>query len=188
MENILINFSDINQDYIEDLIELSFSYYDYHKNKDLFESSLETLIENYSSILKGNEIKKHLKYLIDFISKYTNADKKFIEGSLEKLNMPNKQIDSFYTYLLTYNEQVEIMKKAMIEKVSNNRIINFSHSFDVKMNNSESEKFEFVIKIVMLYLDDNDNEKKLELDLSLNQFYKIFNELQKIDTMINTLI
>jgi hypothetical protein len=40
----------------------------------------------------------------------------------------------------------------------------------------------------MKYLNDEDQEKKLIVDITINQFYSIFNELQKIETMVKTLI
>ncbi|MCQ2817565.1 MAG: hypothetical protein MJ252_09905 [archaeon] len=189
-QTVEINFSNdsCTDNYMEDLIELSFSYYDYHKNKDLFESSLETLITNYKENLKALEIKTHLKFLIDFIGKYTNADRKFLESSLENLKMRSNHIDLFYNYLITYNDQVNVLKQAILEKISTHRIINFSHSFNVKLCDSSTDKVSFAIKIIMSYYDDNEEVKKIELDLTINQFYAIFTELQKIDTMIKTLI
>ena len=102
--------------------------------------------------------------------------------------MKSNHIDIFYNYLITYNDQVNVLKQAILEKAAGHKIINFNHSFNVKLCDSSSEKITFVINLIMSYYDDNEDIKKIELDLTLSQFYAIFNELQKIDTMIKTLI
>ena len=102
--------------------------------------------------------------------------------------MKQEHIDLFKSSLMTYHDTISTMKRAIIEKVSSHRVIDFSHSFNVKYCDSLSDKVSFVISLLMKYYDDDEQIKKIELDLSLNQFYSIFNELQKIDTMIKTLI
>lgn len=49
-------------------------------------------------------------------------------------------------------------------------------------------KVEFLIKIQFTYLNDENKESYLEIDLTLNQFYALFNDFQKIDSMIKTLV
>jgi len=49
-------------------------------------------------------------------------------------------------------------------------------------------KVEFLIKIQFTYLNDENKQCFLEIDLTLNQFYTLFNDFQKIDSMIKTLV
>ena len=49
-------------------------------------------------------------------------------------------------------------------------------------------KINFVINIKIKYLNDNGKESDLELELTLNQFYSVYEQFQKIDTLIKTLI
>ena len=72
--------------------------------------------------------------------------------------------------------------------ISNQRIINFSHSFKVKFIDSQNSKINFVINIIIKYLDDNCEQKELEMELTLNQFYSVYEQFQKIDTLVKTLI
>ena len=55
------------------------------------------------------------------------------------------------------------------------------------MDNLQS-KVDFLIKIQITYLDDENKESYLEMDLTLNQFYALFNDFQKIDSMVKTLV
>ena len=96
--------------------------------------------------------------------------------------------EQFIKMLINYNENVENMKNAMIEKITNHRMIDFNYSFKVKFVDSLSQKVDFIISIFFKFYDDNEEIKTIDLDLSINQFYYIFEELQKIDTLIKTLI
>ena len=87
-----------------------------------------------------------------------------------------------------FSERIETFKNAMIEKITSQRIINFCHSFKVKFIDSQNGKINFVINIKIKYLNDNGEEKELEMELTLNQFYSVYEQLQKIDTLIKTLI
>ena len=174
--------------YMEKLIALSFGYYDHHNDKEKFESCIESLIGSFVEQIKPIEIKTQLKFLIDFIGKYANADMKFVETALINIGMKPEHIDNFKSLLIAYHETISTMKRAIIEKVSSHRIVDFSHSFNVKFCDSLTDKVDFVISLLLKYYDDDEEIKKIELDLSLNQFYSIYNELQKIDTMIRTLI
>ena len=189
-KEININFAEskYTEDYLRSIITLAFAYYDHHHDKERYESGIENTITSFAEQIKPMEIKMQLKYLIDFIGKYSTADTKFIESSLRSIQLSEEFISTFKVMLGKYNEHVELMKQAIIEKASNQRIKDFKYSFNVKYCDSLSDKVSFVIKIIMIYLDDNEVEKKIEIDLSLNQFYHILNELQKIDTMIKTLI
>ena len=60
--------------------------------------------------------------------------------------------------------------------------------FIVKYLDDMSSKVEFVIQIQITYLNDDFEEKFLEMDLNLNQFYSLYNDFQKIDSMIKTLV
>ena len=43
-------------------------------------------------------------------------------------------------------------------------------------------------RFFLKYLDDNCEEKELEMELTLNQFYSVYEQFQKIDTLVKTLI
>ena len=135
LKNIDIDFSDqekYTDEYLNQLILLSFSYFDYHIDKEKYQRGLENLTSNFGSIIKPQLIKIQLKYLIDFINKYSNADGKFIEGFLLNIKLKKEMIDLFIQKMCGYNERIEIFKNAMFEKITNQRIINFKHSFKVK--------------------------------------------------------
>ena len=187
----VIDFGDqekYNDEYLSQLILLSFSYFDHHIDKDKYQSGLENLTGNFGSIIKPQLIKIQLKYLIDFIDKYPNADRKFIENFLLNIKMKKEMIDFFLQQMSGYNERIETFKNAMFEKITNQRIINFRHSFKVKFIDSQNSKINFVINIIIKYLDDNCEEKELEMELTLNQFYSVYEQFQKIDTLVKTLI
>ena len=187
----VIDFGDqekYNDEYLSQLILLSFSYFDHHIDKDKYQSGLENLTRNFGSVIKPQLIKIQLKYLVDFIDKYPNADGKFIENFLLNIKMKKEMIDFFLQKMSGYNERIETFKNAMFEKITNHRIINFRHSFKVKFIDSQNNKINFVINIMIKYLDDNSEEKELEMELTLNQFYSVYEQFQKIDTLIKTLI
>ena len=190
-KNIDIDFSDpekYSDDYLNQLILLSFSYFDHHIDKDKYQRGLENLTANYGSIIKPALIKIQLKYLIDFIDKYSNADGKFIENFLLNVKLRKEFIEIFIQKMASYSERIELFKNSLLEKISNQRIINFSHSFKVKFIDSQNSKINFVINILIKYLDDNSEEKELEMELTLNQFYSVYEQFQKIDTLVKTLI
>ena len=97
-------------------------------------------------------------------------------------------IEIFIQKMASYSERIELFKNSLLEKISNQRIINFSHSFKVKFIDSQNSKINFVINILIKYLDDNSEEKELEMELTLNQFYSVYEQFQKIDTLVKTLI
>ena len=190
-KNIDIDFSDpekYSDDYLNQLILLSFSYFDHHIDKDKYQRGLENLTANFGSIIKPALIKIQLKYLIDFIDKYSNADGKFIENFLSNIKLRKELIEIFIQKMASYSERIELFKNSLLEKISNQRIINFSHSFKVKFIDSQNSKINFVINILIKYLDENSEEKELEMVLTLNQFYSVYEECQKIDTLVKTLI
>ncbi len=190
-KNIDIDFSDpekYSDDYLNQLILLSFSYFDHHIDKDKYQRGLENLTANFGSIIKPALIKIQLKYLIDFIDKYSNADGKFIENFLLNVKLRKEFIEIFIQKMASYSERIELFKNSLLEKISNQRIINFSHSFKVKFIDSQNSKINFVINILIKYLDDNSEEKELEMELTLNQFYSVYEQFQKIDTLVKTLI
>ena len=190
-KNIDIDFSDpekYSDDYLNQLILLSFSYFDHHIDKDKYQRGLENLTANFGSIIKPALIKIQLKYLIDFIDKYSNADGKFIENFLLNVKLRKEFIEIFIQKMASYSERIELFKNSLLEKISNQRIINFSHSFKVKFIDSQNSKINFVINIRIKYLDDNSEEKELEMELTLNQFYSVYEQFQKIDTLVKTLI
>ena len=190
-KNIEIDFSDqekYSDEYLNQLILLSFSYFDHHIDKDKYQRGLENLTANFGSQIKPALIKTQLKYLIDLIDKYSNADGKFIENLLLNIKLKKEMIDSFIEKMASYSERIELFKNSLLEKISNQRIINFSHSFKVKFIDSQNSKINFVINILIKYLDDNSEEKELEMELTLNQFYSVYEQFQKIDTLVKTLI
>ena len=190
-KNIDIDFSDqekYSDEYLNQLILLSFSYFDHHIDKDKYQRGLENLTANFGSIIKPALIKIQLKYFIDLIDKYCNADGKFIENLLLNIKLKKEMIDSFIQKMASYSERIELFKNSLLEKISNQRIINFKHSFKVKFIDSQNSKINFVINIIIKYLDDNCEEKELEMELTLNQFYSVYEQFQKIDTLVKTLI
>ena len=190
-KNIEIDFSDqekYSDEYLNQLILLSFSYFDHHIDKDKYQRGLENLTANFGSQIKPALIKTQLKYLIDLIDKYSNADGKFIENLLLNIKLKKEMIDSFIEKMASYSERIELFKNSLLEKISNQRIINFSHSFKVKFIDSQNSKINFVINILLKYLNDDGEEKELEMELTLNQFYSVYEQFQKIDTLIKTLI
>ena len=190
-KNIDIDFSDkekYTDEYLNQLILLSFAYFDHHIDKEKYQRGLENLTNNFGDTIRPQLIKIQLKYLIDFIDKYSNADAKFIERYLFNLKLKKEYIDLFIKKMFEFNERIETFKNAMIEKITSQRVINFSHSFKVKFIDSQNGKINFVINIVMKYLNDNGEENDLDLELTLNQFYSVYEQFQKIDTLIKTLI
>ena len=151
-KNIDIDFSDpekYSDDYLNQLILLSFSYFDHHIDKDKYQRGLENLTANFGSIIKPALIKIQLKYLIDFIDKYSNADGKFIENFLLNVKLRKEFIEIFIQKMASYSERIELFKNSLLEKISNQRIINFSHSFKVKFIDSQNSKINFVINILI---------------------------------------
>ena len=190
-KNVDIDFSDSEKypdEYLNQLILLSFAYFDHHIDKEKYQRGLENLTNKFGAIIKPQLIKIQLKYLIDFIDKYSNADAKFIETYLLNLKLKKEYIDLFIQKIYGFSERIETFKNAMIEKITSQRIINFSHSFKVKFIDSQNGKINFIINIKMKYLDDNGEEKELDSELTLNQFYSVYEQFQKIDTLIKTLI
>ena len=190
-KNIDIDFSDkekYTDEYLNQLILLSFAYFDHHIDKEKYQRGLENMTSNFSSTIKPQIIKVQLKYFIDFISKYSNADAKFIENFLNNLKLKKEMIDTFIDKICGYNERIELFKNSLLEKITNHRIITFNHSFKVKFIDSRNSKINFVINIQIKYLDDNGEEKYLEMELTLNQFYFVYVQFQKIETLIKTLI
>ena len=187
-KNIDIDFSNYPDEYINQLILLSFAYFDHHIDKEKYQRGLENLTGNFGEAIKPQLIKIQLKYLVDFIDKYSNADAKFIENYLVNLKLKKEDIDLFIKKMYGFNERIETFKNAMIEKITSQKIINFSHSFKVKYIDSQNGKINFIINIKMIYLNDNGEEKELYIDLTLNQFYSVYEQFQKIDTLIKTLI
>ena len=190
-KNVDIDFSDSEKypdEYLNQLILLSFAYFDHHIDKEKYQRGLENLTNNFGAIIRPQLIKIQLKYLIDFIDKYSNADAKFIETYLLNLKLKKEYIDLFIQKIYAFSERIETFKNAMIEKITSQRIINFSHSFKVKFIDSQNGKINFIINIKMKYLDDNGEERELDSELTLNQFYSVYEQFQNIDTLIKTLI
>ena len=187
-KNIDIDFSNYPDEYLNQLILLSFAYFDHHIDKEKYQRGLENLTGNFGDTIKPQLIKIQLKYLVDFIDKYSNADAKFIENYLVNLKLKKEDIDLFIKKMYGFNERIETFKNAMIEKITSQKIINFSHSFKVKYIDSQNGKINFIINIKMKYLDDNGEERELDSELTLNQFYSVYEQFQKIDTLIKTLI
>ena len=123
-KNIEIDFSDqekYSDEYLNQLILLSFSYFDHHIDKDKYQRGLENLTANFGSIIKPSLIKIQLKYFIDLIDKYCNADGKFIENLLLNIKLKKEMIDSFIQKMASYSERIELFKNSLLEKISNQR-------------------------------------------------------------------
>ncbi len=58
----------------------------------------------------------------------------------------------------------------------------------MKYAESTNDKVEFFIKLNFNYLNDEFQTEKIEFDLTIQQFYSLFNDFQKIDTLVQTLI
>ena len=190
-KSIDIDFSNsetYSDEYLNQLILLSFAYFDHHIDKEKYQRGLENLTNNFGETIRPQLIKIQLKYLIDFIDKYSNADAKFIEAYLTNLKLRKEYIELFIKKMFGFNERIETFKNAMIEKITSQRIINFSHSFKVKYIDSQNGKINFIINIKVKYLNDNGEENDLDMELTLNQFYSVYEQFQKIDTLIKTLI
>ena len=187
-KSIDIDFTNYPDEYLNQLILLSFAYFDHHIDKEKYQRGLENLTNNFGDTIKPQLIKIQLKYLVGFIDKYSNADPKFIENYLINLKMKKEDIDLFIKKMYGFNERIEMFKNAMIEKITSQKIINFSHAFKVKYIDSQNGKINFIINIKMTYLNDNGEEKELDMELTLNQFYSVYEQFQKIDTLIKTLI
>ena len=132
-----IDFGDqekYNDEYLSQLILLSFSYFDHHIDKDKYQSGLENLTGNFGSIIKPQLIKMQLKYLIDFIDKYPNADGKFIESFLLNIKMKKEMINFFLQKMNGYNERIETFKNAMFEKITNQLQNQLIHQKTTPMN------------------------------------------------------
>lgn len=84
--NSTIDLSKYDEAYLYRLIELSFIYFDSFTDKDKYEEDIEDFISNFASQAKSNETKTNIKFLIDFIDKYSNADANFIEESLRAIS------------------------------------------------------------------------------------------------------
>ena len=191
LQNYDIDFSSSEQfpdEYLSQLILLSFAYYDHHIDKEKYERGLENLTNSFGSTIRPQLIKVHLKFLTDFINKYSNADAKFIALYLQNVKLRTEFIDDFVKKMYNFNERVESMKNAMIEKITSQRIIDFSHSFKVKYIDSQGSKINFAINIKIKYLNDNEEIQELDTEMTLNQFYSMYEQFQKIDTLIKTLI
>ena len=168
-KSIDIDFTNYPDEYLNQLILLSFAYFDHHIDKEKYQRGLENLTNNFGDTIKPQLIKIQLKYLVDFIDKYSNADPKFIENYLINLKMKKEDIDLFIKKMYGFNERIEMFKNAMIEKITSQKIINFSHAFKVKYIDSQNGKINFIINIKMTYLNDNGEEKELDMELTLNQ-------------------
>jgi hypothetical protein len=51
-----------------------------------------------------------------------------------------------------------------------------------------SEKIDFFIKLKIKHQSDENIIKDLDIDLTINQFYNLLNDFQKIETMVQTLV
>lgn len=102
--------------------------------------------------------------------------------------MRSSEIEYFRKCRHANLEKIESYKLANFGKIAKNRVTDFSYSFYVKYADSSNEKVDFFIKLNMKYLNDKFEKKTLELDLTINQFYSLYNDFQKIETMVKTLI
>ena len=56
-------------------------------------------------------------------------------------------IDSFIQKMASYSVRIELFKNFLLENISNQRIINFKHSFKVKFIDSQNSKIINIRKI-----------------------------------------
>lgn len=112
--------------------------------------------------------------------------------------MKQDEIEYFLKLKGLYSDKIENFKLANLNKLMKNKILDFQYNFYgmyihynkhiVKYVDSVSEKVDFYIRLNIKYLNDDQKEDNLGLDLTIQQFYSIFNDFQKIETMIKTLI
>jgi len=169
------------------IIEHSFDHFDLYVIGEEFEERRENMLREFTDY-KASDVKMYLHSLIDSIVKLYNAEEKHIDETLRsQFSMSDKQV-FFYKQLLSQNyEKISKFKTNLLGKVLKSRIIDFSYNFSIRYAESNNEKVDFAIKLLFKYVNDSGNEDKLDIDLNINQFYSLFNEFQKIETMIKTL-
>ena len=177
------------EDYLIKLIEISFKYYDYYIDKENYEGEISEFMSEFKDKdIRVQNMKNHLKFFIDFIDKYSSSDVKFINQSLSSIGL-NQELITFYIKCLTnYNSNIELMKNSFLGKMTSGKVLDFKHNFKVKYIDSLSFKINFIITLSFKYINDEDEINEFNIDLTLNQFYNFYEQFQKIDTLIKTLI
>ena len=199
--NYGFKFDKFDDEFSFKLIKLAFDHYDLYINvlyvywkAEEYEERRESFFTEFSKV-KPTEIKTYLISIIDSIDKLYNTEDKYIEDSLLSIfSMSDKQIHMYKLMLQQNNEKIQRFKLNLLGKAMKSRILDFSYNFNIRYAEKNSDKVDFAIKILIKFINDQGNEDKMQSgkicinkDLTINQFYSLFNEFQKIETMIKTL-
>jgi hypothetical protein len=126
--------------------------------------------------------------LIDTVDKLHSCEEKFVEDTLTSVfSMADRQIQIFKQMLYHNNEKIQRFKMGLLGKVLKSRVQDFSYNFNIRYAEKSSDKVDFGIRILIKFINDQGKQDKIDMELTINQFYSIFNEFQKIETMIKTL-
>jgi hypothetical protein len=94
-----------------------------------------------------------------------------------------------------YTPRIERLTLAKLNKKMKNRIYDFSFSFYgkvlydlVKYFDAIQDKVDFLIRLKFKYINDEGKEEECDMDMTVGQFYSIYNDFQKIETIVKTLI
>jgi len=81
-----INLENYNENYIYKLIDLSFQFFDSHIDKEQYEEQVDNFIHEFNQY-KPTDSKNNVKFIIDFIEKYSNSEENFLEENLKLLSI-----------------------------------------------------------------------------------------------------
>ncbi len=184
MSNVL-DVSTIDNSIIEKISNLALMYLDTNSN---FEENVQEFIEeSYTQYkIKSSVIKYLLKILIDIFMK--KSDNNLISSELYQLNFNNDQINGILMLKKSNIKKIEGIKLISKNKINFGRINQFKTSFFIKYADSQGSNFNLRVKLLINYMNDENKEIKYEFEMCLSQFYQIFNQMNKIDSIIKTLI
>ena len=132
MENI--KFESYSDEYIYKLIYLCFKYYDSYLENEYFEDESDSFIKENNS---SSETKLHIKYIIDFISKYYNSEESVLVELLKNISNINFNIEFNETIIELFIklrdnniDNIEVFMLANINKKIKSRVSDFSYNFN----------------------------------------------------------
>ena len=85
-------------------------------------------------------------------------------------------------------KKIDGIKLISKNKINFGRINQFKTSFFIKYADSQGSNFNLRVKLLINYMNNENKEIKYEFEMSLSQFYQVFNQMNKIDSIIKTLI
>lgn len=184
MSNVL-DVSTIDNSIIEKINNLALMYLDTTSN---FEESVQDFIEDtYSQYkIKSSVIKFLIKLMIEIFMK--KSDNNSISNDLSQYNFSNDQINNILSLKKVNVKKIEGVKLISKNKLVFGRINQFKTSFYIKYADSNSTNVNFTVKLLINYVNDENKEVKYEFEMGLSQFYQLFNQMNKIDSIIKTLI